>query len=90
MSKHLALFVTDRMFIKEVTMENVYDIDQLHLLPETDQFNTLGIPEFMSVTEDLVKKWIDKQNLDTQPSFVFCIQPKVAKQFVGLIGIKTN
>lgn len=87
MSKHLTLFVTDRMFIKEVTLEDVYDIHQLHSLPETDQFNTLGIPESVSVTSELVKKWIDEQNLDTQPSFVFCIRLKVTKQFVGLIGI---
>lgn len=87
MSKHLASFVTDRMFIKEVTLEDVYDIHQLHLLPETDRFNTLGIPESMSVTKNLAIKWIDEQNLDPQPSFVFCIQLKVNKQFVGLTGI---
>lgn len=87
MNKHRTVFITDRMFIKEVTLEDVYDIHQLHLLPETDQFNTLGIPESMSVTSELVKKWLDEQNLDPQPSIVFCIQLKVTKQFVGLIGI---
>ena len=52
MSKDRTEFITDRMFIKEVTLEDVYDIHQLHSLPETDQFNTLGIPESISVTSD--------------------------------------
>lgn len=79
--------ITERLIIREVSQLDVENVHQLHLLPETDQFNTLGIPESKLVTSELAKKWIDEQNLDPQPSFVFCIQLKELKQFVGLIGI---
>ena len=30
MSKYQTVFITDRLFIKEVALEDVYDIHQLH------------------------------------------------------------
>lgn len=87
MSKYQTVFITDRLFIKEVALEDVYDIHQLHFLPETDKFNTLGIPSSALVTEEIVKNWIKDQNADPRVSFVLVMELKEAKKFIGLIAI---
>jgi len=61
-------------------------------LPETDQFNTLGIPETIQTTERIVNEWLVKQNVIPQTSYIFCIDINETKQFIGLIaltGLKT-
>jgi len=34
-----------RLNIRELELKDINNVHQLHSLPETDEFNTLGIPE---------------------------------------------
>jgi hypothetical protein len=36
---------TDRLNIRELTLADIDNVHNLHSLPETDEFNTLVIPE---------------------------------------------
>jgi RimJ/RimL family protein N-acetyltransferase len=80
-------FHTDRLVIREVREADIDDIHQLHSLPETDKYNTLGIPGNLSVTRDLVLHWLKEQQLTPQASFVFRIELKETEEFIGLIAI---
>ena len=42
---------TDRLKMKELSLFLLDDIHQLHLLPQTDEFNTLGIPDTLETTQ---------------------------------------
>ena len=53
--------ITDRLTLKELSLADLEVIHQLHSLPEMDEFNTLGIPANIQVTELLLNEWIEKQ-----------------------------
>ena len=76
---------TKRLQLQELVLEDLNDIHLLHSLQETDEFNTLGIPENIIVTEIILKEWIEKQNTVPRISYIFCI--KLTNLFVGLIAL---
>jgi ribosomal-protein-alanine N-acetyltransferase len=79
---------TNRLYIRELEMKDIDNVHQLHTLPETDEFNTLGIPETIQVTEKLLSEWLNEQSQQPRNSYVFGIDLKDDKTFIGLIGIK--
>ena len=78
---------TKRLFITPVSLADLEKIHELHSLPETDKFNTLGIPEKLSQTEEVVKGWITKNNDQENKYFTFKIELAECRSFVGLIAL---
>lgn len=81
-------FRTGRLLIIELSLNYLNEIHELHSLPETDEFNTLGIPETIQVTKDLILSWLKEQDEDQRMSFVFCVKLTNTNEFIGLIGLK--
>ncbi len=77
---------TQRLYFRELSLNDSDKIHTLHLLPETDQFNTLGIPDSIEKTQKLISEWLEAQNELPRKKYVFCIENKINK-FIGLIGI---
>jgi len=77
---------TERLILKELDLKDLHDIHTLHSLPETDEFNTMGIPSDMGVTERLLADWLGMQELEPRTRYTFKIECN--DQFVGLIGLK--
>jgi ribosomal-protein-alanine N-acetyltransferase len=80
-------FQTDRINFRKVSTEDLNDIHELHSLPETDKFNTLGIPETPQETEKIINDWCLRQNAKPQTSYVFCLDLVDTKQFIGLLAL---
>lgn len=78
---------TERLVLHELSVEDLADIHQLHSLKETTEFNTLGIPDSIQMTENLLNEWIEQQQAIPRVGYIFCIQLKQTNQFVGLIGL---
>ena len=78
---------TNRLFIRELLLTDLESIHELHSLPETDEFNTLGIPDTIQATEKIVFEWLAEKEQDPRTSFVFCITHIDTKQFIGLIAL---
>jgi len=78
---------THRLNIRELTFEDIDNVHKLHSLPETDEFNTLGIPENIQTTENIVIEWLTKQKHEPRNSYIFCIDKNDDNQFIGLIAI---
>ncbi|HEY4936129.1 MAG TPA: GNAT family protein [Puia sp.] len=78
---------TERLNIREISLNDIGHIHTLHSLPETDKFNTLGIPETIRVTENIVTEWLEKQNALPRLSYIFCLERRDSNQFIGLIGL---
>jgi [ribosomal protein S5]-alanine N-acetyltransferase len=76
---------TDRLFLKPVEIQDLKDIHELHSLPETDQYNILGIPENIEQTENIVGGWIVKRENDL--GYTYGVELIKDKIFIGLIGI---
>ncbi|MEO6135670.1 MAG: GNAT family protein [Ginsengibacter sp.] len=78
---------TKRLHIRELNLKDIHNVHQLHSLPETDEFNTLGIPGTIQVTEKIVLEWLNAQNQQPRNSYVFGIDLKDGDKFIGLIAI---
>ncbi|MCE2612782.1 GNAT family N-acetyltransferase [Flavobacteriaceae bacterium D16] len=78
---------TKRLFITPVCLADLDKIHELHSLPETDRFNTLGIPESLSQTKELVRGWIAKNNDQENKYFTFKIALAESRKFIGLIAL---
>ena len=78
---------TTRLTIRELEMTDINHVHQLLSLPETDEFNTLGIPETIQVTEKLLSEWVYNQNQRPRNGYVFGIDLKKNNHFIGLISI---
>ena len=78
---------TQRLKLNELSFGCVGDIHMLHSLPQTDAFNTLGIPATLQTTQILLSGWIALQIALPRMSYIFCIELKESNQFIGLIAL---
>jgi ribosomal-protein-alanine N-acetyltransferase len=81
------LLKSNRLVFNQVTTSDLENIHALHSLPETDRFNTLGIPETIQVTEKVIAEWLAKQNSNPRASYIFCLSLVDTNQFIGLIAL---
>ena len=77
---------TARLKLREVSLTDIERIHDLHSLPETDKYNTLGIPKSIDETKNLVIDWTNAQYQSPRKKYVFCIE-KGNNDFIGLFGI---
>ncbi len=78
---------TNRLDLKEISLNDLDSIHRLHSFTQTDEFNTLGIPETIQVTELLLTNWIDQQKATPRMSYIFAIRLIGTGQFIGLIAL---
>jgi RimJ/RimL family protein N-acetyltransferase len=78
---------TERLKLEELSLNDLNAIHHLHSLVQTDEFNTLGIPETIQVTELLLTNWVDQQSTTPRVSYIFAIRLIATNQFVGLIAL---
>lgn len=78
---------THRLELSPISMEDLIPIHEMHSLPETDHFNTLGIPENIEETKGILQSWIEKNEEQAQRSFTLKITIKENQAFVGLIAL---
>ena len=74
---------TNRLSIRNLILSDLEDIHDLLSLPETDEYNTLGIPENIEATKIILEDWLVAQNTVPRTSYVFCIIHHESKQFIG-------
>lgn len=80
--------VTERIKLRLIEFSDLNAIHKLHSLPETDEFNTLGIPENEEATKRVITPWIQNNKLIEIKSYTFAIENKQNNQFMGLFGLK--
>ncbi|HSH67100.1 MAG TPA: GNAT family protein [Bacteroidia bacterium] len=80
-------FQTPRLTLREVSFADLTSIHELLSLPETDRFNTMGIPENMEVTAQLILSWLEEIKNKERNAFIFSIILNSTNQFIGLIAL---
>ncbi len=78
---------TSRLNFRLVSKKDLNDIHKLLSLPETDRFNTLGIPGSIEETGKIIHDWCMGQNANPSTCYIFCVDLVDTKQFIGLIGL---
>jgi ribosomal-protein-alanine N-acetyltransferase len=78
---------TKRLHIRELIRADLEYVHELHSLPETDEFNTLGIPKDIHTTEKIFSEWLILQKQTPRNSFIFCMEKRETNSFIGLIAL---
>jgi len=78
---------TLRLLLKEVSSDDISFIHTLNSLPEVDQYNTLGIPENIEVTNTLVSEIIVAQTVIPRVRYVFVIVDQISNDCMGVCGL---
>jgi len=77
---------TTRLTLYPVTPDNLEEIHALHLLPESDRYNTMGIPENIQQTENILNQWLHLARQTPPEKYVFVIRDS-SNDFIGVTGI---
>lgn len=83
-------FNSARLLFIEINPDDLKDIHHLHSFPEVEEFNTIGIPENLEVTQKLMQPDIDDQQKSTRSRFCFKIVLSDTKEFIGLSGLSLS
>jgi len=78
---------TSRLLLRTISLSDLEAIYELHSLPETDEFNTLGIPKTIETTKEILEEWLIAQNKNPRSSYVFAISLIDPNQFIGLMAL---
>ena len=80
--------ITTRTKLRLIKLSDLNVIHKLHSLPETDEYNTLGIPKNIEDTKAVIKPWIEENLLSEIKNYTFAIEQKKTGMFIGLFGLK--
>lgn len=69
-----------------IVLNDLENIHELHSLPETDEFNTLGIPKNIEETKGIITEWIKKAK-EKNDGIVLKIELLKSHEFIGLMGL---
>ncbi|XZF16169.1 GNAT family N-acetyltransferase [Chitinophagaceae bacterium MMS25-I14] len=75
------------LLLRPVAAGDLEDIHALHSLPETDEYNTLGIPADVGVTKQLLDMWLAALVADPQMKYVWSVLLRDTGKLVGLAGM---
>lgn len=78
---------TSRLHLREISLADLLAVHRLHSLPEVDEFNTLGIPDSLETTEQLLTDWLAQQRAVPRTSYIFCVEREESNEFVGLVAL---
>ncbi|MFK8102976.1 MAG: GNAT family N-acetyltransferase [Saprospiraceae bacterium] len=81
---------TTRTKLNLIELSDLVSIHHLHLLPETDKFNTLGIPTDLEETRTVLESWIAAHQLAEIKNYTFVIVDEISGAFMGLFGLKLS
>ena len=77
--------ITDRLTLKTLTWDDLEDVHALNSYPEVDKFNTLGIPEDLDTTREIIRGMMESHR--SRESYVWSIRLKHDDTFIGEAGM---
>jgi len=85
-----AIITTKRLELRPIELRDLDLIHALHSLAQTDEYNTLGIPEDIEATQSIIEPWIADNNRIEVRNYTLAIELKHGKEFIGLFGLKLD
>tara|TARA_R110002126_G_scaffold71588_3_gene179485 strand:- start:611 stop:1168 length:558 start_codon:yes stop_codon:yes gene_type:complete len=83
----LQLF-SDRLKLRLIQFSDLDAIHVLHSIPEVDKYNTLGIPNSIEVTEQIIVPQISAHKQEEIVTYSFAIEELNTGKFIGMFGLK--
>lgn len=79
---------TSRLRLRLVTLSDLDSMHEIQSFPESDRYNTLGIPENLEQTKKHLETLLNAQKSPEPSSLTFAIEDNKDFKFVGLLGLK--
>jgi RimJ/RimL family protein N-acetyltransferase len=79
---------TNRTTLRLADINDLEFVHELHSLPETDEFNTVGIPNNIDETKLVINNWIKAHQQSEVTSYTFTIQLNSNDEKIGVFGLK--
>ncbi|MGB0788684.1 MAG: GNAT family N-acetyltransferase [Marinirhabdus sp.] len=80
--------VTERIKLRLINLSDLGSIHKLHSLPETDEYNALGIPKNIEETKSIIEPWVAENQLNEIKNYTLAIDNRSNGEFMGLFGLK--
>ena len=84
------LLETDRLRIAPLTWKDVKNIHEKNSIPEVEEFNTIGIPESLVVTRDLLAPTIEEMEREDPKKYGWTIRDGENFTFMGELGLSLS
>ena len=78
---------TERLVLTETDWIHIEYIHELHLCPEVDEFNTLGIPKDLDETKEVMRLAIEERNNKVRKEISWTIFLRDTNEFIGAAGM---
>jgi ribosomal-protein-alanine N-acetyltransferase len=78
---------SDRLTYQLLKVSDLQKFHELIIIPEVDKFNTMGIPESIEVTRQLLDEAIKEQNKKKVNKLTYSAKLKDTEDFIGVCGI---
>lgn len=79
---------TERLELRLIEYKDLESIHALHSLPETDQYNALGIPDNIEDTRKIIQSWLSENQVMPIKNYTFAMMKRFDQEFIGLFGLK--
>lgn len=79
---------SERLKLRLIQRSDLEPIHNLHSLPKTDEFNTLGIPKDILETKSIIETWISEHEKKEIQNYTFAVELIENAKFIGLIALK--
>ncbi|GHB80632.1 GNAT family N-acetyltransferase [Persicitalea jodogahamensis] len=81
---------TKRLFLKEMTLDDVDLIHHLHCTSEVEQFNTIGIPRHKGDTIEVILSAVEDRESKNRTQFAWTVWAAGKEDFLGEAGISLS
>ena len=78
---------TDRLFLRELTWDDLTDIHYLNSHKEVAKFNTLGIPKDQTITREVMRAAVEDQENQPRTYYDWTIRTQNDGLFIGEAGM---
>jgi len=82
------LLRSKRLILTPIEHSDLHEVHHLHSMPETDRYNTLGIPDNIDVTQAVIKQWVTDNKKEDIKNYTLKIALLDSNKFIGLFGLK--
>jgi ribosomal-protein-alanine N-acetyltransferase len=84
------ILVSGSLRLRMIEFSDLDSIHKLHSMPETDQYNTLGIPKDKNETKTIIEPWVLENLSSDIRNYTFAIEKIENQEFIGLIALKVG
>lgn len=78
---------TGRLQLRDLSVADLEAVHGIYSLPETDRYNTLGIPEDIAATKTILDTWMQAKEQSPRSSYILAVETKDTGILIGVVAL---